>query len=207
MGGIRSVITPEYKDKKLVVAVAPAMAYTWFEPILRLAGTDGMLPLQHANIQKEMTHNTGRDIITIPGGFVETNTGNEHFSTIDDSKWAYWLLSCSRHGYDLSFQWIYGATQIYHTGTSGMATRLLFGRMGIPCVPPPRGKYGTLLARNDVDMSVCSFRMSVPHRPDLVKTSPEFVSLLHEFRQRVANLLIKYTPVDDQAPVRPISSL
>jgi hypothetical protein len=207
MGGIRSVITPEYEDKKLVVAVAPTMSYTWFEPILRLTGADGMLPLHHATIQKEMMHNATRDIIVIPGGFVETNTGNEEFSTMDDSKWAYWLLLCSRHGYDVSFQWIYGATQIYHTGTYGMTTRLFLGRMGIPCTMPPRGKYGTFLAHNDVGMTICSFRMSIPHRPDMSRTSQEFISLLHLFKQRVSELLAKYSPAADQAPVRVLSSL
>jgi hypothetical protein len=208
MGGIRSIINPELKDTNIVCAIAPVMAHTWFEPILRLAGSVGMLPLDHQSITSEMSRNKNRDIMVIPGGFVEANTGNDHFSTMDDSKWEYWLLQCLRHGYDASFQWIHGATQVYHTGTYGLTTRMWFGKMGIPCVIP-FGKYGIPIAHNDVGMSVCGFRINVQCVPDSNRSSPEFHALVRDFRTRVSDLLSKYPPNRTlrQAPIKMISSL
>jgi len=205
MGGIRSMVTPLFEDKNVVCAIAPAMGYTWFEPILRLAGTDGMISLDHKSIQVEMS-SAQRDIIVIPGGFVETNTGNEEFATMDDSKWAYWLWQCTRHGYDLSFQWIYGATQVYHTGVGAMAIRTLLGQKGIPFVFP-LGQFGSFVAYNDVRMSTCGFRMPVVHVPNVDRSSPAFKELLSDFHMRVKDLLSAYPPTGKQSPVKMISAL
>ena len=205
MGGIRSILTPLFEDKNIVCAIAPVMAYTWFEPILRLAGTDGMIKLNHKSIQVEMMGGH-RDLIVIPGGFVETNTGNEEFATMDESKWGYWLWQCTVHGYDLSFQWIYGATQVYHTGVGCMATRLQVGKAGVPLVWPS-GKFGTFAARNDVGMSICGFRMSVVHDPNVDRSSPAFQALIGDFHMRVQELLTKYPPTGKQSAVKMISSL
>jgi hypothetical protein len=199
------MITPLFEDKHLVCAIAPMMAHTWFEPILRLAGTDGMIALNHKSIHAEMSAGH-RDMIVIPGGYVETNTGNEEFATMDESKWAYWLWQCTVHGYDLSFQWIYGATQIYHTGVGYMATRLKAGQRGIPFMYPS-GRYGTLAARNNVGLSVCGFRMSVEHVPDVDRASPAFQGLIGDFKMRVQELLATYPPTGKQSVVKMISSL
>jgi hypothetical protein len=208
MGGIRSIIVTGYKNKRLICAMAPTMAYTWLEPILRLMGTDGMIPLNHKSIQSEMSRETQRDLIVIPGGFIETNTGNEVFSTMDDSKWEYWLLQCLRYGYDASFQWIHGATQVYHTGTYGMKIRLALGKLGIPCMVPI-GKRGTVIAHNDIPMTVCGFRIHVKQLPNANRSSPELHALILDFRSRVDHLIAKYPPNEclHQAPVRMISSL
>jgi hypothetical protein len=205
MGGIRSMITPLFEDKHVVCAIAPIMTYTWFEPILRLAGTEGMIALDHKSIQVEMSSGQ-RDIMVIPGGFVETNTGNEEFATMYDSKWEYWLWQCTKHGYDLSFQWIYGATQVYHTGVAAMATRLQLGQKGIPFTFPS-GKFGTFAAYNDIKMAICGFRMPVVHVPDVDRSSPTFKALVSEFHLRVQDLLSKYPPTGKQSIVKMISSL
>ena len=90
MGGIVSIMTSDYADKNVVCALDPKLVhYAWFQPILHMAGSQGMIPLRHASITAEM-HIASRDLMVIPGGFVETNTGNEHYATMDDSRWDYW---------------------------------------------------------------------------------------------------------------------
>lgn len=202
MGGIRSILTSDHTEKNIICAIAPIMGYTWFQLILRLAGTHGMLPLDHGSVQQEMSRGT-RDIMVIPGGYVETNTGNEHGATMDSSKWDYWLLQCARHGYDASFQWIHGATQVYHTGQRGLALRRWCGEKGIPCVFPV-GQWNTPLAHHDVQMSTCGFRMSVTKIPDVTRDTPEFRTLVATFRARVHDLVtVQYPPQPSlhQAPV------
>jgi hypothetical protein len=209
MGAARSTIISGYKSKRLIVAMAPVMSTTWMKMVLRLIGTDDMLPLNHTAVQAEMSGDTTRDLIVIAGGFIELNTGNEIFSTMDDSKWAYWLLQCLRHGYDASFQWIHGATQVYHTGTSTMGMRLLMGTMGIPFFIPS-GQYRTpFVAHNDVPMTVCGFRIQVKPMPAADRSSPELHALIQDFHTRVDNLLAKF-PADKhrgQAPVVRVSNL
>ena len=207
LGGIRSIMTATHEDKKIICAIAPAMGYMWFDHILRMGGIDGMMPLQHQSIQNEMVR-ASRDIMVITGGFIETNTGNENFATMSDDTWDYWLLQCLRHGYDASFQWIHGATQVYHTGSVGIQTRLLCGKLGIPCMVPS-GQYHTPMAHNDVQMSVCSFRLPVECVPDASRTSPEFLGLVQEFRSRGTDLIARYPPKTafGQAPLKMISSL
>ena len=207
MCGIASILTEDQTDKQLVCAIAPVMVYTWFEPILHMAGSMGMIPLRHAAINKEMTA-AARDLMVIPGGFVETNTGNEHFATMDESKWDYWLLQCLRYGYDASFQWIHGGTQVYHTGRSFMDTRLAAGRLGIPCVLP-YGRWGTPLARNTVPFSVAGFRVPVDRVEGVTRDSKEFLALRGEFRVRVEDLLRTYPPdkVKGQCGLRRISRM
>jgi hypothetical protein len=172
--------------------------------MFRMTGLDGMIPLSHTAIQREMRRNAHRDLVVIPGGFIETNTGNEHFSTMADVTWDYWLLQCLRHGYDVSFQWIHGATQIYHTGKGGMRIRLMMAKLGLPCLVP-----GNVLARNEVPLSVCSFRLPVHHVPGATRNSPEFHALVGEFRTRVGSLLTLYPHnlSKGQAPVVMASSL
>jgi hypothetical protein len=127
---------------------------------------------------------------------------------MDDSKWAYWLLQCLRHGYDASFQWIYGATQVYHTGSGGMAMRLMFGKKGIPFVLP-MGKYGTPIAHNDVPMTVCGFRIPVNPMPTATRSSPELRTLILDFQTRVDDLMRRFpaNEAHDQAPVVKVSKL
>lgn len=207
MGGMRSVITTDGLDKNIVCALAPAMSYAFFEAIVRLAGLQGMIPLRHSSICAEMLRSS-RDLMVIPGGFVETNTGNEKFSTMYDGTWEYWVMMCMRHGYDVSFQWIHGASQTYHTGTAWMDVRKKFGKYGIPCMWP-HGKYGTLLPRNDVPFTVAAFRMTVPHLPQCTRSDPTVQSTLAHFRQRVQQLLSEYPPcaLKNQSPVTHISRL
>lgn len=203
MGGIRSIITSDTEpEKNVVCAITPVVNWTYFTPILRLAGAMGMISLNHHNITEEMKR-AKRDIIVIPGGFVETNTGNEKFATMDDSKWGYWVLQCLRHGYDLSFQWIHGATQIYRTGDRFIHTRHWMGRHGIPFILP------NMLPKNTVDMSICSFRMRVETAmPTATKTSPEYLDLLARFQERVFRMVtVEYPPILPQAPLRICSKL
>ena len=139
MGGFVSSMTSDHLRKHVVCAIDPTLIRCcWFEPIVHMVGSMGVIPLRHAAICAEMRSAT-RDLMVIPGGFVETNTGNETYATMDDSKWDYWLLQCLRWGYDASFQWVHGETNVYHTGTVGMRTRLACARRGLPCVWP-RGK-------------------------------------------------------------------
>lgn len=199
MGGFRSFITDDMQPKNIVCAIDSAMQHSWFQPILRMAGSDGMIPLRHSSIEAEMWR-AGRDLVVIPGGFVETNTGSEHTATMDTSKWAYWIVQCMRHGYDASFQWVYGGTQVFHTGDKLMGLRAWMGRRGVPFVFP-RGKYGLPVARNDVPMAVAGFRMKVPHMPGVSRSAPEVAETMARFEARVATLLRRNPPQAEHAPV------
>lgn len=200
LGVLRSILTPDHSNKRLVCATAPIMWYSCMHLIARLCGMsgNGILPLKHRHIEREM-YRGHRDIAVISGGFVETNTGNVDFATMHDSKWAYWMRQCMRHGYDISFQWVYGGTQIIHTTSHCLPLRAYMGKLGIPCFVP------RLRVHTDVPLVVIGFRMPVDHVPGIDIDAPAFKQTLQTFKMRVHELMQTYPPVPGiHAPVHTI---
>jgi hypothetical protein len=84
-------------------------------PFIGLFGKwDGMVEIQglkDALVVKELKRGV-HDALVVAGGFEEASLGSYERNRICRQTWPYWVKRALQHGYDLTFMWVYGGTQV-----------------------------------------------------------------------------------------------
>jgi len=174
-----------------------------FNPFVKMfAKWTGMLDLQglkHSKVQQLMRCNQ-QDALVVAGGFVEAAVGTQEVNRVCRHMWPYWVKMCLLHGYELSFLWIYGATQVFNQSESGMQTRRGLAEKSMPAITP-FGKFGLPVPKAP-PLRVVNFRMELPHIKEPSKHEVEH--WLAELERRVQATFKEHATPEGCAPVEPL---
>ena len=124
---------------------------------------DGLLEIQglaDANIQRELKRRVN-DVIVVAGGFEEASLGSYERNRICRQTWPYWVKRCLQNGYDMTFMWVYGGTQVYNQPEAGRDTRWLFAKRAIPAIIPA-GPMGVPLVPLRVPLRCMQVKLELP---------------------------------------------
>ena len=109
-------------------------------------------PLTDETVKKLMSEK--RNIMALPGGFVEAAGVTTSTELIYLGKLPYWMHRCRSSGYTLRISLIYEGSRFYDQSDIGTSTRLMLAKHDIPCVVPvPTVRKPTLFVRTmDVNL-------------------------------------------------------
>mmetsp|Transcript_37119 Transcript_37119/g.44868 ORF Transcript_37119/g.44868 Transcript_37119/m.44868 type:complete len:346 (-) Transcript_37119:699-1736(-) len=140
------------------------------------------------------------DVMVVAGGFEEASVGTGTCNRICRQTWGYWMRKALQNGFDISFMWVYGGTQVFHQPELGVSVRHMFAKRSIPCILPIGKMY--LPVPTNTQLQVVNFRMQLPHIPDCTREQAREWQV--KFEARVQQLLRDYPPLEGLAPVMPL---
>jgi len=161
--------------------------------LAKMVGFDGLVPLVDADIRRTMTVGVD-DILVCPGGIIEGTTGHSTRATLYDGTWAYWVRKAMTHGYDLTFVWVYGGTQMIRQSPMAMTTRERLVRWGIPTILP-------YAIDTSVDLVGISTRIELPHV--MSATAADATPYAHKMKMEIIPRLFRENPghITRHAPI------
>eukprot|EP00658_Telonema_sp_P-2_P081309 TRINITY_DN829_c0_g1_i12.p1 TRINITY_DN829_c0_g1~~TRINITY_DN829_c0_g1_i12.p1 ORF type:complete len:254 (-),score=64.08 TRINITY_DN829_c0_g1_i12:300-1061(-) len=199
--GLNRTMHPE--GCKMIMFVDNNLAV--FNPFIRMfAKWTGMWDLEglkHTKVTSALERGEC-DLIVVAGGFVEAAAGTQNANRIARQTWPYWVKQCLVHGYDLSFLWIYGATQVFDQSEESLENRVKLASHSIPAITP-FGKFGLPIPRSP-PLRVLNFKMELPH---IQAPTPQQVGeWLHKLELRVQQMIADYPPPPGVgvAPIEPL---
>jgi len=174
-----------------------------FNPFIKMfAKWTGMLDLQglkHTKVQGVMQH-AEHDVLVVAGGFVEAAVGTQQHNRICRQMWPYWVKQCLHHGYDLSFLWILGGTEVFHQSESSVQTRFNLASLSLPAITPI-GKFGLPIPLS-TPLRIMNFKIELPSITNPSADQVDHWVLVLE--RRVQELIREHSQVPEQLGVAPV---